>query len=107
MTKFEQDGQEFEFVRWGNTEPNDYFIGHQGDFIHAESGGFCALEVPIFRKKMKRHVIGGVEFEETGEVRPPEAGDWYLFHEGKGVGHWGSRSFDFPLTSRPILRRIV
>ena len=87
MTKFEQDGQEFEYVRWGDSEPGDYFL-RGGTFVQIKSEVFRAHEVPIFRKKMKRHVIGGVEFEETGEARYPIKGDWYLGLVGTNTGYW-------------------
>lgn len=101
MTKFEQDGEEFEFVRRGEVFEGEYFINNTGRF----SQGGRGLMRSIFRKVAKRHVIGGVEFEETGDIRKPQKGDWYLSADGTSVGFWGNKLI-CPVFLRPILRPV-
>lgn len=56
----------------------------------------CAILSPP-----KRHTIGGVVFEETGEVREPRLDDWYLM-SGRPVFY----SSTFSLSRRTILRPV-
>jgi len=75
-----QDGVEYEY-RGTVNPPVD------GDWTPIISGNGVEL-VPwrhingpnavVFRPKPKRHKFGGVVFEETGEFRPAEIGEWFL-----------------------------
>lgn len=44
-----------------------------------------------------------LRYEETGEVRPPQAGEWFRGNSGNPV----RAQFDFDTTSFPILREVL
>ena len=82
---------------------NDYFLGkgpppaimfpsdtHKGYGVRA-----IIYPIPIV------HEFGGFKFEEIGENRMPEIGEWYLCDGGPGFRKFSGRSADI----YPILRR--
>jgi len=72
--RIEQDGVEYEFVRWGRVlEDGDYVFSTSGVLYQAV--GTSGSEA-IFRPKPKLHTFGGVVFEETGEVRRILRNEW-------------------------------
>ena len=103
MTKFEQDGVEFEFVRWGRPQrKGEYYLSIQGKFMEGQQ----QTEQPVFHKVCVRHTIGGVEFEETGDLREPRIGEWWISKQPEGVGFWKSgvpkRVYDCRVIIRPV-----
>ena len=52
------------------------------------------------------HTFGGVTFEETGEVRLVELGEWYLGSAGSDV-HYRSHPFTSPTASEFAILRPV
>ena len=52
------------------------------------------------------HDFGGAIFEETGEVRLVQLGEWYLGSDGSDV-HYRSWQFDSPTASPFVILRPV
>lgn len=68
------DGREFEFV-YRDYKRGDHILNSFGEVVEAKhDGGPTAVLRPI----PKRHTFGRVVFEETGEERQPQPGEWYL-----------------------------
>ena len=100
--KMEHEGDQYEFMHYGQeVKKGEYYLANYGSFILSSGEGPFAGRIAIFRKILKRHMIGGVEFEEVS-VGLPQEGDWYLTEDGQAVGYWAFS----PRWSKPA-RRIL
>ncbi len=95
MILYDEEGQGWEFLCYDDPERVDANKGYKclaagtGRLIPIEdvfSGQSCNCRA-IFRRVPKRHTFGGVVFEETGENRSPDKGEWYI--HGNGCNCWG------------------
>ena len=55
MTKFEQDGVEFAFVRYGLPIPGEFFL--QGGYLVAEKAGFVKIGTIKKNKKTYSYIL--------------------------------------------------
>ncbi len=79
MLKVNYEGQEYEFVGYCDHEGATHFLSGQGTLEQTEPHN--RFDVAWFRLVPVRHTFGGIVFEETGEVRQVEQGEWYLSRE--------------------------
>ena len=67
-------------------------IAYIGYFPNAHLNSFDVDHLRrILTPPPKRHTFGGVPFEETGEFRKAQAGEWWLDSRGRPV-----LQFDYP-----------
>ena len=72
----------------------------------ASSMLICDGCIEVIEEDEPLHNFGGVSFEETGEVRLVEVGEWFLGSDGTDV-HYRSWNFDSPTASPFVILRPV
>src|SRR3990172_7298109 len=84
-----------------------YLTGDLGGQIKKAFEGWIAGPARGILHPMRRiYTFGGVIFEETGEVRNPQFGEWILRHQGFGVLAPAPCCENFCDISYPILKPI-
>jgi hypothetical protein len=85
--KFIYRGREYETVGYSTRLPvGAQFIGTSGDIVTSTRKVIheALLEVRPVRRE---YIFGGVKFVETGDVRPPKAGDWFMSDGRVGIAY--------------------
>lgn len=78
-----QDGKEYELTGMvAIPAKGRFYLGMDG-WIHQCPGGFSEMLALAFPVPVSvQHIINGIAFEETGEVRVPVEGEWFLSRSG-------------------------
>lgn len=84
------DGDKWEYVRHGSPQKGEYYINSSEAQVVKSDINFTLTEYMIVKPTVKTYTIGGIEFEETGEVRQVELGEWFLQEESREnrVDYW-------------------
>ncbi len=73
------NGEEYEYVTVRAPEVGDTFISNEGTIITATSNIFKGGgSRTIVSHKTNQYTFGGVVFEEIGDTRIPNTGEWFL-----------------------------
>ena len=98
----EQDGKRYDFDRYDYPQHGDVFLHGNGYLRRIEPGEPLDFHfrVAVFRPVPVRHTFGGIVFEETGDMRQPEEGEWIL---NNGHPQYAAMVY---LATFPILRPV-
>lgn len=89
--KVTYEGQDYEFVGY-NTSKGTHFLNYKGD-LSPRSMRTGIEGIAYFHLVPVRHTFGGIVFEETGEERPAQPGEWILYDKAPVFISSGSSPF--------------